>query len=216
MVKAFIFDFDGVIIRSERVMFTILQDILKKEGVTLPDQMYHLKVGRVMIDYIHSLQLPGINEEIKSKAIAGVYNEFRGNIEKHAQKIEHTVNFIKNYQGDIQFAIGSMSVTSFIDKVLRLFDIRDRFKHIVSKDDVSYKKPDPEVFNKCLERLGVAKEEAIIFEDSVVGAQAAHAAGVQFSIILNGENMREEFKDPLVPFSFIETEDDFVNLTKSN
>ena len=63
--------------------------------------------------------------------------------------------------------------------VLRLLALEDCFQAIVSADDVSTGKPDPQVFLLAARKLGVPPERCIVFEDAVVGIEAAHAAGMR-------------------------------------
>ncbi|MDR1026011.1 MAG: HAD family phosphatase [Lactobacillus sp.] len=58
-------------------------------------------------------------------------------------------------------------------------NIADVFDLVISKEDVLHKKPHPEIYLKVLEQLGVSADEALVFEDSLVGVQAAKNAGIE-------------------------------------
>lgn len=86
-------------------------------------------------------------------------------------------------QADIPMAIGSAAIMFNIDFVLDGLNIRHYIDAIVSADDVSISKPHPETFIKCAEKLGVAPEHCIVFEDSPKGVEAAAAAGMKAVVI---------------------------------
>jgi beta-phosphoglucomutase len=92
----------------------------------------------------------------------------------------------------IPMAIASAAVTANIDFVLDNLDIRSFFGAIVSADDVTFSKPDPESFLKAAELLGVSPADCIVFEDAPKGAEAAQNAGMP-AIILTTSHQPPEF-----------------------
>ncbi len=79
----------------------------------------------------------------------------------------------------IPCAVASSTEAENIRVVLRLLALEDCFQAIISADDVSTGKPDPQVFLLAANKLGFAPERCIVFEDAVVGIEAAHAAGMR-------------------------------------
>jgi beta-phosphoglucomutase-like phosphatase (HAD superfamily) len=63
--------------------------------------------------------------------------------------------------------------------VLDRIGLKQAFTEIISAEDVKHGKPNPEVFLKAAERLGLATERCVVFEDAHVGIEAAHAAGMR-------------------------------------
>lgn len=90
---------------------------------------------------------------------------------------------IKAKQANIPMAIGSAAITFNVDFVLDGLDIRDFFSAIVSADDVTRSKPDPETFLKCSVQLGVPPGDCIVFEDAPKGVEAALNAGMKCVVI---------------------------------
>ena len=64
---------------------------------------------------------------------------------------------------------------------------------IIAGDDVSNKKPNPEIYNVAAERLGLAKEQCVVVEDSMVGLRAAKAAGMRCVITYTDQTAAEDF-----------------------
>ncbi|HSM63522.1 MAG TPA: HAD-IA family hydrolase, partial [Gillisia sp.] len=77
---------------------------------------------------------------------------------------------------NVPFALGSASKNA--RPILEKTDLINKFHAIVDGNDVSKAKPDPEVFIIAAEKIGVAQENCLVFEDSVAGVQAANIAGM--------------------------------------
>lgn len=92
----------------------------------------------------------------------------------------------------IRMGIGSAAIPFNIDFVLDNLAVRSYFAAIVSADDVTTSKPDPETFLKAAEVLGVRPEESIVFEDAPKGVEAALRAGMR-SVVLTTMHQKEEF-----------------------
>ncbi|GAB3663622.1 beta-phosphoglucomutase family hydrolase [Hymenobacter agri] len=92
----------------------------------------------------------------------------------------------------IRMAIGSAAIPFNIDFVLDNLHIRHYFQAIVSADDVAVSKPDPEVFLRCAELLGVPPAECLVFEDVPKGAEAARNAGMD-AVVLTTTHAVAEF-----------------------
>jgi putative hydrolase of the HAD superfamily len=79
----------------------------------------------------------------------------------------------------MRIAIASSSPRVWIDSWMDQLGLHDHFHHISTVDDTGKVKPDPSLFLHAAEKLGVAPEEAVIFEDSLNGLRAAMAAGIR-------------------------------------
>ena len=96
------------------------------------------------------------------------------------------------WQRGIPMAIGSAAIPFNIDFVLDNLGIRHYFQAIVSADDVAVSKPDPEVFRRCAELLGVPPAGCLVFEDVPKGAEAARNAGMA-AVVLTTTHEPAEF-----------------------
>ena len=96
------------------------------------------------------------------------------------------------HQRGIRMAIGSAAIPFNIDFVLDNLNIRHYFQAIVSADDVAVSKPNPEVFLRCAELLGVPPAECLVFEDVPKGAEAARNAGMA-AVVLTTTHEAAEF-----------------------
>jgi beta-phosphoglucomutase len=92
----------------------------------------------------------------------------------------------------IQMAIGSAAIPFNIDFVLDNLQLRHYFSTIVSANEVIESKPNPEVFLKCANQLGVAPKDCIVFEDAPKGVESAWNAGMN-CIVLTTMHAKESF-----------------------
>ncbi|MCL4161674.1 UNVERIFIED_CONTAM: hypothetical protein GTU68_027825 [Idotea baltica] len=87
----------------------------------------------------------------------------------------------------LKMSLGSASKNS--PKILEKIGLMDKFDAIVDGNSVSKSKPDPEVFIKGAEELGLKNEECLVIEDAFAGIEAAHAAGMKAIGIGSKENL---------------------------
>ena len=97
------------------------------------------------------------------------------------------------YQQNVQMAIGSAAIMFNIDFVLDGLNISKYFSAIVSADDVTRSKPDPETYLKCAEALHASPKDCIVFEDAPKGVESAFNAGMR-SVVLTILHQQHEFE----------------------
>ncbi|MBZ4192324.1 HAD family hydrolase [Niabella beijingensis] len=94
-------------------------------------------------------------------------------------------------QKGIPMAVGTAAIPFNVDFVLDRLGIRRYFSAIVTADDVSTSKPDPETFLSCARLLNVAPSGCLVFEDAPKGAEAAANAGMDAAILTTGHQPAE-------------------------
>jgi beta-phosphoglucomutase len=194
--KAFIFDLNGTMIDDMRyhsaAWFSILNDDLNanltREAVDR--QMYGKNeelLDRIFgKDHFTKEQLAAISAK-KEQNYQTAFRPYLQLIAGLPALLE------KAKKHDIQMAIGSAAIPFNIDFVLDNLHIRHYFQAIVSADDVTVSKPDPETFIKAARILGLSPETCIVFEDAPKGVEAAFRAGMS-SIVLTTMHEKEEFQ----------------------
>lgn len=100
----------------------------------------------------------------------------------------------KAYRLGIPMGIGSAAIPFNIDFVLDNLNIRHYFSAIVSADDVTLSKPNPETFLKVAQQLNVEPTECLVFEDVPKGVEAAENAGMK-AVVITTTHAAEEFSD---------------------
>ena len=193
--QAFIFDLNGTMIDDMQyhsaAWFSILNDDLKagltREEVNL--QMYGKNeelLDRIFGKGHFSKEEMATISSKKEQAYQAAFRPYLHLIAGLPALLE------KASRHHIRLAIGSAAIPFNIDFVLDNLGIRPYFQAIVSADDVTVSKPDPETFVKAARILGVPPETCIVFEDAPKGVEAALRAGMS-SIVLTTMHEKEDF-----------------------
>jgi len=183
MLKALIFDFDGLILDTETPEVLTWQSIYREHGFELPVEEWAKTVGGWGISNFDAAEhLADISE---GRLALSYLRELH---RKECDKIIHTSPILPGVtamieqaqEKGVRVAVGSSSTHSWVDTHLKRLGIFERFDHIVCQDDVQTgrSKPYPDIFLEALSRLNVHASEAVVFEDSVNGVTAARRAGI--------------------------------------
>jgi HAD superfamily hydrolase (TIGR01509 family) len=179
-VKAFLFDFDGLILDTETASHAGWQWLYREHGHELPAEKWELVVGTVgrWDPWEHLEELVG--EPLDRNAL----NERRNAHELSLIEAEELRPGIADYlmaaeRLDLKRAIVSSASRRWIDMHLARLERTVGWDAIVTADhDQVRAKPAPTLYLEALEQLGVAADEAVAFEDSPNGVSAAKQAGI--------------------------------------
>ncbi|RZL44046.1 MAG: HAD family phosphatase [Pedobacter sp.] len=193
--KAFIFDLNGTMINDMKYHTLAWHSIINED---LGESHSFESVKQEMYGKNHEVleRIFGRDrftpEEVKRLSIEKEKRYQEAYFPKLAL-IEGLADFLENAkQKGISMAIGSAAIGFNIDFVLDGLKIRNYFDSIVSADDVTVSKPDPETFLKAASYLGVDAANCIVFEDAPKGVESALNAGMK-SIVLTTTHEIEEF-----------------------
>jgi beta-phosphoglucomutase len=211
--KAFIFDLDGVIVDTAKYHFLAWQKIAKALNINFTHDHNELLKGvsRVRsLDIILELGSVQASQQDKDKWLIQKNEDYLSYLVDMDQSevlpgVIKVLQFLKENNQGIALGSASKNARPILEKtnILSYFDV------IVDGNDVTNAKPDPEVFLKAAELLKIDPQNAIVFEDSVAGIQAANI-GKMLSIGIGEETILHEadyiFKDfTSIEESFIET-----------
>jgi beta-phosphoglucomutase len=206
--KAFIFDLDGVIVDTARYHFRAWQKIASQLGIEFtPEHNEQLKgVSRVRsLDIILGLGNITVSEEDKETWLKEKNEEYLSYlVNMDESEILPGVAPVLQYLKDNNQLIALGSASKNARPILSKTGILHYFDAIVDGNDVSNAKPDPEVFVQAHKLLGNEDTEAIVFEDSVAGIQAANIAGM-ISVGIGDEAILHEAKYNFKDFTEIDT-----------
>jgi len=197
MLKALIFDFDGVIADAEPVHMRAFQEVLGEEGIGLSKEEYYGKYLALDDKAFFRTVLKDRGRKLDSKIIEDLMirksNCYDRLIKENIIIFPGVRDFIKKAHERYALAIGSGALRHEIEFILRHVGIRERFNVIVSAEDVENCKPDPEVFIKALKRINdsltsvgeIHPNECLVVEDSIAGIKAANSAGMKCLAVTN-------------------------------
>ncbi len=182
MIKAILFDFDGVLVDSEQVNIEAGIKTFKEHGMPLTDEERLYIVGRSSIDYVpHFLKARSIiDPDIHHSVIEELrrnYDTMWDGIVTLTPGVGEVLSSLKT-QGK-KLAIATTNRRSTIDKFFRRFGFINDFDVVVTGEDVKRRKPDPEVYTLTVKKLGITPNEGIVIEDATVGIVAVKAAGLR-------------------------------------
>ena len=181
MLKAVIFDMDGVIIDSEPMHRKAYLNMFDEVGIEVSNEMYEsftgqstLNICRRLCDHFSLKETPETLVTLKRKH----YKQFF-NTDSDLALIDGVLDLIKNYyENGLTLILGSSASMSGINMIFERFDLNQYFKAKLSGADLKQSKPHPEIFEKAAEASGYGRNECIVIEDSTNGIAAAKSAGI--------------------------------------
>ena len=202
MIKALIFDFDGLVLDTETPGYYALNEVYSEFGHHLPIETFGLAVGSEYSDEFEPLAdlraLTGKN--LDADSFWQRVNFRRMELIEQNQILPGVENVLRLAQArGMKLAVASSSDHAWVDGHLRRHSLYQHFDAIICKEDAAKIKPHPDLFLAALEALQVRADEAVIFEDSLNGVRAAIDAGVRVIAVPNlvtrhmdirGETMR--------------------------
>ena len=176
-----IFDWDGVIIDSSSHHEESWERLAKETGYQLPaghfKKGFGMKNEFIIPNLLHWTSDPAEVNRLSLRKET-LYREIV--VEWGLKPLPGVVAWLDQLRdAGISCAIGSSTHRLNIETGLALIGLRDRFHAIITAEDVAHGKPDPEVFLKAAGRVGVAPERSVVFEDALVGIEAAHRGGMK-------------------------------------
>jgi HAD superfamily hydrolase (TIGR01509 family) len=191
MIQAVLFDFNGVVIDDEPLHLKAYQEVLASEGVTLTEGDYYTMLGMDDRTFVRTA-FERAGKELTEETMHGVIEReaaaHRELLGEELPLFPGAVNFIKALSRAHPVGVVSMSSRAEIDYALGRAGLAGNFAVVVSAEDVSACKPDPECYRRGLERLNETRgqsvlpfraDECLVVEDAPPGVLAGRAAGMR-------------------------------------
>jgi len=194
MIQALIFDMDGTLVDSEGLHYEAWKNVLADHNVkNFPFEDFVSYVGtsneKLAEDYIKSGDLAiSIEALVAEKQL--IYLEMIQDI----TLLPGVAATIERYYGTFRLAVASSSHSIELEKILATINLRDCFELVIGGDLVSRKKPDPEIYIKTKNLLGLQAHQCVAFEDSEAGLNAAKNAGMYGIAVPHGLSRHHNFE----------------------
>jgi HAD superfamily hydrolase (TIGR01509 family) len=183
MIKALIFDFDGLILDTETPEFRAWQAIYGEHGVEMPIEQWGRIIGGFGQSHfdaaVHLAELT--SGGVDAALMRGRHRSTSDELIRSQPVRPGVLDLLTEARlRRMGLAVASSSPHAWVDTHLTRLGLFDRFDRVICADDVSAgrTKPHPDLFLKAMEALGVRADEAVAFEDSPNGVKAARAAGL--------------------------------------
>lgn len=190
MIKAILFDVDGVIFDSEEIHYDVEAETLKLFGIPATKELTRQYSGTRL-----DVEFTAIAKKFNIKIPLGDAIRERSRILKEALKKGFPkVAFIEQVLALLStkylLALATMGDREFVGKEIKISRLDKYFKVSIFGEDIINPKPDPEIFLKAASSLGVSPEECVVIEDSQKGIIAGKKAGM-IVIARKGSHNRE-------------------------
>ena len=181
MARAVLWDLDGTLVDSAEFHWLSWRDTMAAEGVSLTYQQFLDTFGqkndRILPGWLGSgadaarIRRVGDAKEAEYRRLASVHG---------LRPLPGASSWVRRLRAQgWQQAVASSAPGENVGVMLRALALDGMFEAIVSAEDVTRGKPDPQVFLAAAERLGVPRDRCIVVEDAAVGVQAARSAGMR-------------------------------------
>lgn len=175
--KAYLFDCDGTIADSMPLHYIAWKSVLSEWNCEFAEELFYQWGGMPVVEIISTLnQRNGLSMPVREiqKRKEELFYANLPLLKAVPEVLEH----IEARHGDLPFAVVSGSTRDSVRASLRTLHLLDRFQTLVCAGDYTHSKPHPEPFLIAAERLRVAPEHCLVFEDTQMGIDAATAAGM--------------------------------------
>jgi HAD superfamily hydrolase (TIGR01509 family) len=183
MVKALIFDFDGLILDTETPDYQVWQAIYREHGFELPHEEWGKVIGGYgLSNFDAAAHLSFLTQgRLDSVSLRDRHHSESAALTLAQPILPGVMDYLRAAKRlGLRLAIASSSPHSWVDTHMKRLALFDYFEKVICQDDVAAgrTKPNPDLFLSALDRLQVRKNEAIVFEDSPNGVTAARSAGI--------------------------------------
>ncbi len=192
MLRAIIFDFDGIIVDSEPIILGLTQEMAAQEGWTITAEEYYRDYlaldDRGIVEHLYRTHGRPVDAARRDDLVAGKARAYEKIIRDGLAPQPGAVEFVRRVAERFPLAIASGSLRGEIEHLLSKLGLREKFQVLATAEDTAQSKPHPEVYLKALDRLRqidafrqsrLAPSECLAIEDAPLGVRAAQAAGMR-------------------------------------
>ena len=200
MYKAIIFDMDGVILDTEKLLMKCWKEAGKEFNICIENK--HLsKMRGGTINVIKAIFEEMFGTDIDFHKIRQRREHIKDEyILKDGipvkEGIEEFLKYIKN--NNLKIALATSTITDIATKYLKEVDLYKYFDVVVCGDMIENGKPSPDIYLQACKKLGVEPKDALVFEDSRNGIWAGYSAGCDVVMVIDIDDKYEDTEDKIV------------------
>jgi beta-phosphoglucomutase family hydrolase len=175
--KALIFDLDGTIANTMPNHFISWRKAVVPYGIDFNASLFMQLTGMprtATIEKLNEMFGTKMNPEIVGKVKEGHFKT----LVNLTKEIEVVTDVIRKYHNILPMSIGTGSTKNGAKKTLEVIGLKNYFDIVITADDIINHKPHPETFLKCAELMGIKPQDCVVFEDGILGMNAAEEAGM--------------------------------------
>ena len=202
MIRGIVFDFDGTIVDSMQMVFSALNDALKRRNLpTIEIELLGRMAGLPVIDIISSKAR--ITEAAAKEVEKDVFKTYTSFCRTSCQLLPHVESTLKTLKSKkIKLGLFTTTPTKPLMAVEKKFSLKDYFDIMIAKEDAE-NKPNPEGLNKIVKEFGIRKDECLYVGDSPIDILTGKAAGIKTIAVTTGiatiKQLKEANPDWIIP-----------------
>jgi beta-phosphoglucomutase len=195
MLRAVIFDFNGIIVDDEPIHFEMFQKVFAEEGIDLSKEAYYARYlgfdDRGAFSFGYREHNRPLNHEKLTELIDRKAVYYQEAIRNHVAIFPGVKELVADLANNLPLAVASGALRHEIETILTTVGLIHHFKAIVSAEDIERGKPEPDIYLKALATLNaqynvaIQASECVVIEDSKEGIKGARRAGMKCLAVTN-------------------------------
>ena len=178
MFEAVIFDWDGTLADTKKAILYSFHKVLREIEADTNDEQIERRIGLGSAETFRGIlrtQNVSFDEALIRKLVE---KKVQAEIEVSSQTklFDGAMALLESLNGKVKLGLASMKNRPIIDHLLPVTGTLQFFEAVITIDEISKNKPDPEIFLKTAYKLGVKPERCVVVEDSIFGVEASKAA----------------------------------------
>ncbi len=184
MIKAVIFDIDGVLLDSKKAIFSFFNDMLKIFGFKeVPKEKIDASYGKTTDEWIHDLTGSISKEEFKRMIDWAHKHYFKNYLIKKAKLFSNSVKTLEILSKKYLLFIITNNEKPVMKKILENYKIKKYFKKVLSRNDIKKHKPSTEGIKKIMKEYSLKNNEVVYVGDTTIDAIMGNKAKVKTIIV---------------------------------
>jgi HAD superfamily hydrolase (TIGR01509 family) len=176
--RLLIFDFDGTLVDSSPLHARAFAEVFAPHGVEVDYPRIAGMTTEAAVDRLAADAGLALAAEERERLVGAKRERGRELIERELEAIDGATEFVRAAAGRFRLALCTSGSRRSVEAALARVDLAGCFDPLLTAEDATRGKPDPEIFLTALDRSGAAANDALVFEDADSGVEAAKAAGI--------------------------------------
>lgn len=194
MIKAVVFDLDGLMFNTEEIFHGAGVELMRRRGKEMTPEFFTLIMGRRAEEgyplLVEAAELSDDPMELWRES----HQLFIDMLDEHLAPMPGLFELLDHIERNgLPKGVATSSDRRYLQRILTRYEILERFHMTLTAEDVTQGKPHPEIYLKAAERLCVEPEEMLVLEDSHNGTKAAAAAGAHIISVPHRYSAHQDF-----------------------